>query len=198
MREVLKSDWLAVLQFGDIGIVRGKSLSMVLQNIQRNIDGADEKASHGLICKGGDVISEADGKMVTAKNKMSRYFSDHHKVWIYRLVGGMTNHQKELGVAYLSGVEEQARYGKLGIWEFTKEVFYKYLLRKSYTPKDRPGIFCTEHCARFANACHLPFIELPEEQVTPSLLLEWFIEKGVPLGTWELVAYYENGKFFLK
>jgi hypothetical protein len=198
MRECTKEELEAVLSWGDMGAVRGSGLSMTLQDVQRKADDVDEKASHGLISKGGGVISEADGKMVTAKNPLSRYYSDHHKMWFFRCVGGMSEVQRAAGVGYLSGVEEQAVYGKQGILQFVKEVFYEKILRKKYEPKDKPGIFCTEHCSRFALACGLPWILVQPERVTPSLMLEWMLESGITAGKWEMVASYDCGKFFIK
>jgi len=197
MKECTREEFEGVLQWGDQGLVRGKSLSMSLQDIQRKADDVDEKASHGIISKGGSVISEADGKMVTAKNPLSRYYSDHHKMWFFRAANGFSDVQRAAGEGYLSGVEEQARYGVGGIWQFCKEIFFEKILRKKYTPKDKPGIFCTEHCSRFALACKLPWLSVPPEQVTPSLLLEWMLEEGVPQKKWVLVASYDCGKYFV-
>lgn len=195
MRKVTKEEWLASLQWGDIGLVRGKTLFGFFQNLQRKQDKVDEKATHGLIVKDTPTISEADGTRVWADKKIDRYFSGHHKIWIFRPVQRITPDQRRIGEAYLAGAE-QAAYGWEGIGEIARR-FFRKMIGKAYEIKDRVGLFCTEHCSRFALAIGLPWTSKKPEAVTPSFLLDWMLDYASPSRTWELAGHYDQGDFYL-
>lgn len=195
MRKVSKEEWVASLQWGDIGLVRGKTLFGFFQNLQRKQDKIDAKATHGLIVKDTPTISEADGTRVWADKKIDRYFSNHHKIWVFRPCDKITKTQREKGDSYFS-IAEQCSYGWEGIREFSKRFFFK-LFRKEYVVKDRVGLFCTEHCSRFALAIGLHWTTVKPEAVTPSFLLDWMNDEAIPFKTWKLVGYYEEGDFYL-
>jgi hypothetical protein len=195
MRKVDKEEWIASLQWGDIGLVRGKTLFGFFQNLQRKQDKIKAKATHGLIVKDAPTISEADGTRVWADKKIDRYFSNHHKIWVFRPCEKITKTQRAIGEGYLAGAE-QASYGWEGIGEITRR-FFRKLFKKEYVVKDRVGLFCTEHTSRFALAIGLPWTDVKPEAVTPSLLLDWMFNEAVPFKSWELVAYYEEGDFYL-
>jgi hypothetical protein len=195
MDKVTKEVFLGSLCWGDICLVRGKTLFGFFQNWERKKAGVDEKATHGLIVLDPPQISEADGKGVTDANKITRYFSGHHKIWTFRLVDPITETQKGLGKAYLSGAH-QAAYGFEGIGEIARK-FFRSLFKKKYEIKDHRGIFCTEHTSRFAMAMGIPWTSKRPEEVTPSFLLDWMLDEAVPFRTWRLVNHYDQGDFYL-
>lgn len=192
--EVSKEQWIQSLKWGDIGLVKGRTFFGFLQDLLGKLEHVDKKASHGLIVKDAPIISEADGTRVWPANSICRYFSDHHKIWVFRNVNPISELQRSLGMAYLSGAE-QASYGWAGIGEFVKRA-WSIVRKKPYRPKDTLGLFCTEHCSRFARALKWIWVPgLEPQEISPSILLDWMLD--VNRGDYALAAYYEFGKFYV-
>lgn len=206
LKPMMKDQWILGLQWGDIVLVRGKTFFGFLQNILNKLQKVDERASHGAVSLGAGKISEADGTRVWPDNDISRYFSDHHNIWVFRYTKPLTEGQKLLGQVELD-TAAQAEYGWGGIIEQAKIAFAR-LFKKTYVPKDRVGMFCTEHCSHFARSMFLPWVimsingqprrPLGSQEVTPSILLDWMLDIAGPEATWELVASYDKGSFLGK
>lgn len=196
MRLVSKETWLNALQWGDHCIVKGKTFFGFLQYLHNKARGnVDEKATHGAVSLGAGKISEADGTRVWPDNSVIRYFSNHHVIKVFRPVDPYTPEDVRCGNVELDTAKECA-YSWGGIWELGKETICHWLGKK-YEPKDRLGLYCVEHNADFALATNRYWTDTPSYQLSPSGLLDWFIDKALPLNKWTLVAYYDCGKFYL-
>lgn len=194
--QVTQDEWIKALRWGDVGLVKGKTFFGMLQGLLASKEGADSKASHGFIMKNSPMISEADGTRVHGDNKVVRYFTGHHKIWIFRRKAEITPIDRRVGEAFIYGIE-QASYGGLGIVELAKK-YWALLRRTTYKVKDKVGVFCTELCSMFAVVMLWPWVPTMEPQeVDPSTLLDWMIDHAVPSGQFEMVAFFDRGTFFL-
>lgn len=203
MRSVTRDEWVGALQCGDIGLCLGRSLFARLQDwYRREMKESDEKASHGFYVKAPPHISEADGWKVNGGNDVDRYFSNHHKIWIFRC-SSLTPAQLANMNLYIRASEETGGiYSWGGIGQLAKRFILK-LLGKTSTVTDKRGVFCTEYTSRAILAAEvdgqgLPYItdKLPQE-IDPAVQLDWFLDVGVACRGWVLAAYYKRGKFFL-
>lgn len=194
MKQITKEEFEAGLRPMDYVIVKGTNVFSKLQAFQAKLKNIPQEywCSHGAIGEADSKVFEAEFKGIEC-NPVSRYFSDHHKMWVFRYKG-LTSEQAAHGKYYLdSAVENGARYGKAGILQFAKWTFYK-LLGKNYNIKDKKGTFCTELLTRVARRVGIIFCpEYDPEEVSPSIALNWLSTIGVKLGMWELVMVYDKG-----
>lgn len=197
MKTVTRETWLEALRELDFVLVRGDTFFGRAQDLDRRAEGAaDKRASHSAILKKPPLLSEADGKIVNGKNAISRYFTGHHRIWIFRYTA-LSPEQAAAMRAYIRGAEEtRGTYAWGGILEFAKRTWAK-LWGRAYAMKDRPGVFCSEYTSRLAQTARLVYLEKPPHQVSPSLQLDWLLDTGVKQGTWEWVAYFDEGDFYL-
>lgn len=194
LRECTKDEFLASLKWGDIGLVKGKSLMAKGEYLLNNVDGVDVDASHGFVVKSAPQISEAMFSGITDKNKITKYLGGDLTVWVFRYWRPLTTVEIALGETYLAARDNETQYGKKGIGQFIKRFFLR-LVGRNYTPKDKPGVFCTEHSSDFIKAMRtLIYLALPSEQITPSVQLDYMSDTP---GTWPLAALYDGRKYFI-
>jgi hypothetical protein len=194
LRECTREELLSSLRWGDIVIVKGKSLMAKGEYLLNNVDGVDVDASHGAIVKTPPQISEAMFSGITDKNKITRYLGGDLTVWVFRYCRPLTPEEIALGETYLAARDNETPYGKKGIGQFIKRFFLR-LVGRNYTPKDKPGVFCTEHSSDFIKAMRtLCYLEAPSEQITPSVQLDYFCDTP---GTWPLAALYDGRKYYI-
>ena len=190
LRSVTKEFWLKSLHVGDIGICLGTSIFSKFQNISRNLGReGDKPASHGFFVKISPWISEADGRRVTGHNKISRYFSDHHKIWIFRYPNLTQEQIDDMNLVVSTAEKVNGQYSWGGIKEFWKPWF-------GIPMKERAGVFCTEFTSAIIRAANLPYMDKKDFEISPSRQREWFQDYAVPRKIVNLALYYENGKFY--
>lgn len=210
-RIATKKEWLEVLKYGDVGICKGKSFFSRLQDWfrKKRENQVEAIASHGFFVKDSPQISEADGKKINGSNKINRYFSDYHTIWIFRSTI-LNNLSLKVLKSFINGAEQSGGlYSWGGIIEFVKKFF-----RKKHKMKDKRGMFCTEYVTKGNINAHIPFIDYDyvakalriskseakynfAHRVSPSMLLDWLIDVGCENGTWESIAFYSEGRFYL-
>jgi len=191
--ECTKEEWLAALRWGDIGLVKGNSLLAKGEYLLNKLEKIDGEASHGFIVKNAPQISEAEFKGITDKNKITKYLGGKLTVWVFRYFRSLTPEEVNCGASYLYGVDNEAVYGSQGIKQFIKKFFLK-LVGKEYTPKDRQGIFCTEHSSKFIRVMALVYSAFEPEQISPSMQLEYFETNA---GMWPIALLFDGQKYYI-
>lgn len=192
MLKVSQSEFVNWLMFGDVCFCRGNSLFSKIQNVYRKLCGESKiMANHVFMMKDTPLILEAMARGVTGKNKINKYFTGHHKIWIFRPIKTVLSEREKIRSSVKIIEESDITYAGGGILEFIKVLFKKDM-------KDRAGVHCMELIGNLINAVDWPFIKnRPPHTITPSYGLDWFLNLGIETG-WKFVAYYEGGKFFVK
>lgn len=193
MREVSKNEWIKSARSGDIGLIRAKNLFSTMQNWYRNrFKEGEHRASHGFIVMKPPEISEANGILIK-RATFIKNIGDSTMCWLFRS-SYLTPHKQDDIRDFIRGAEQTGgHYSVAGIWQFCLSFFAGKKIMK-----DKSGVFCTEYTSRLINNARLPYMDVPEWQISPSLQLNWFIKEGAAKG-WFLAAYYDgNGKYFVE
>lgn len=192
MNEIAKELFVNSLKAGDIGLCLGNSIFSKLQNILRKKrDRVDERASHGFYVRNNGGIIEANGIKVARAN-IERYFTNHHKIWIFRYNNVNEEQIKDMNLMADVLADAETNYSWGGIKEF-----FKWLLNKKYKMKNEKGMFCTELTGYLIKGVNLPYITDKEYyQIDPSYQLSWFDDVATKQGICIQTLYFENGKFY--